>query len=230
MCNIHYQRWYRHGDPLAGGPRLMPPPADGLCIMDGCSAPAKSRGFCNTHYHRWYMGYPMDAPIVRLAGRTEEQRFLDFVDETSSPSGCWLWTGAVNPEGYGLFGLTKSKEDRGGSISAHRWSYRHFVGPIPEWADCLDHTCHSFDLSCPGGAGDIHRRCVFFEHLEPATFKTNAQRGRNAGAWPFCPRGHEMDEDNTRIDPKSGKRSCRKCARLRYLERKARLQALGLPY
>ena len=45
-------------------------------------------------------------------------RFLAKVDKTSSPNGCWLWTGHVTG-GYGQFydGFRK--------VCAHRWSYEY---------------------------------------------------------------------------------------------------------
>jgi hypothetical protein len=40
-------------------------------------------------------------------------------------TGCWLWTGAVNRDGYGRLPLAR------GEIRAHRLSYELSVGPIP---------------------------------------------------------------------------------------------------
>ena len=49
-------------------------------------------------------------------------------------SGCWLWTGAVNRKGYGVVAL------RPEFWSAHRLSYRTFVGDIPPGVQVL-HRC-----------------------------------------------------------------------------------------
>lgn len=69
-------------------------------------------------------------------------------------SGCWLWAGADNGDGYGKF--------RG--EYAHRLSYKRHKGPIPDGMH-LDHLCR---VPC----------CVNPDHLEPVTNKENARRGR----------------------------------------------------
>lgn len=50
--------------------------------------------------------------------------------EQNNQSGCWEWTGALNPDGYGLFNKTR----------AHRLSYSVFVGAISK-VDCVLHRC-----------------------------------------------------------------------------------------
>lgn len=64
-------------------------------------------------------------------------------------TGCLLWTGPLDPDGYGR----ASVEGRG--FAAHRLSYETRVGPIPEGLQ-LDHTCE-------------RRECIRPEHLEPVT-------------------------------------------------------------
>jgi transcriptional regulator with XRE-family HTH domain len=90
------------------------------------------------------------APIgERLAAKTE-------VDA----NGCWIWLGRINGFGYGEI---KCGERR---LKAHRVSYEHHVGPIPEGLD-LDHLCRV-------------RPCVNPEHLEPVTRSENVRRGHQA--------------------------------------------------
>lgn len=48
--------------------------------------------------------------------------------------GCWQWTAYRNRDGYGTF------FSRSSSTLAHRVSYEHFVGGIPEGLVC-DHLC-----------------------------------------------------------------------------------------
>jgi hypothetical protein len=50
MCNLHYRRKLKHGDPLYERPsqRLLPKP----CSVDGCKNNARKLGFCPAHYSR----------------------------------------------------------------------------------------------------------------------------------------------------------------------------------
>lgn len=63
-------------------------------------------------------------------------RLLAKVDRTGE---CWLWTSAVNNNGYGLICID------GRAVSAHRVMYALMVGPIPEGDDyhgvCVLHHC-----------------------------------------------------------------------------------------
>lgn len=52
-------------------------------------------------------------------------------------SGCWLWDAGLNaPDGYGQM------RSLGGRSLAHRASYEHFVGPIPDGL----YVCHRCDV------------------------------------------------------------------------------------
>ena len=122
----------------------------------------------------------------------------DKIERYSIPvpvTGCWLWTGSLNGHGYGKV------RDRDSRLqTAHRASYRAFVGPIPEGLD-LDHLCRV-------------RCCVNPAHLEPVTRRENVRRGE-AGRDPqsVCKRGHPMAGDN--VAPSGARRRCRACMRER---------------
>lgn len=50
LCGRHYQRWQRHGDPLAGGVDRVAPGS--VCSVAECARPAVGRGLCRMHYMR----------------------------------------------------------------------------------------------------------------------------------------------------------------------------------
>ena len=134
------------------------------------------------------------------------ERFNDRF--TINDRGCWLWSNTLNYKGYGVLS----------SMSAHRWSYMHHIGPIPDGLE-IDHLCRV-------------RNCVNPEHLEPVTRHENQMRGlRNQnGGKTHCSKGHEFDLH--RIDKRTGHpwRQCSICVADTRREWRARRKALGLPY
>lgn len=82
------------------------------------------------------------------------ERFMAKIE--LSPDGCWLWTAFVTTWGYGQFGTSNGR-----SVAAHRWSYEHHVGSIPE-GRLVDHICQV-------------RHCVNPAHLRLASKKQNAE-------------------------------------------------------
>lgn len=126
-----------------------------------------------------------------------EKRFWRHIQKADT--GCWLWTASGLPGGYGRFGVD------GRLWLAHRWSYEHFVGKIPEGLE-IDHLCKQ-------------RRCCNPSHLEPVTHTVNVRRGDVASvnrarliAITHCPKGHTYDAVNTHVRA-NGKRQCRACNR-----------------
>lgn len=125
------------------------------------------------------------------------KRFMDKV-QPEPMSGCWLWVGSLNGDGYGQFSI------KGKSISAHRFSYMEFVGPIPDGLH-LDHICRV-------------RCCANPAHLEPVTNQENSIRGAKHGTYgkaqrdkTHCANGHPYAGDNLRFRPDTGYRICRTC-------------------
>lgn len=133
---------------------------------------------------------------------TDEQRFFTKLTKTDT---CWLWN-TCTTDGYGYF-FGDGRFQR-----AHRWAYKHFIGPIPEGLE-LDHVCHN-PAHCAGGPTCPHRRCVNPLHLEVVTHRENTLRGNGvAGKYAratHCKNGHPWDEQNTYIR-RSGARQCRAC-------------------
>lgn len=132
------------------------------------------------------MGRPRVAPVVRFMAKVDRQ-----------PTGCWLWTAVTDKDGYGLF--TPSHHVQ---VRAHRWSYEHLVGPIPDGMQ-VDHLCR------------VHG-CVNPAHLEPVTHRENQVRGSTFTATNLakthCPAGHPYDAGNT-IIVRGSARLCRTCHR-----------------
>jgi hypothetical protein len=121
-------------------------------------------------------------------------RLMKFVSPEPN-SGCWLWTGAVHPLGYGGFYF------RGKRWPAYRVSYTLLRGEIPAGLQ-LDHLCRT-------------PACVNPDHLEPVTQGENQRRGvgfsgKNARK-THCPKGHPYDENNTLRHRTTGARKCRQC-------------------
>ncbi len=129
-------------------------------------------------------------------------------------TGCWLWLGYVNNQGYGVIG--KKHKQR-----AHRLVYECLVGPIPSGLQ-LDHKCRV-------------RSCVNPDHLEPVTNRENTLRGQCGDvnrarrlSRTHCSKGHPFEGENLKIlrvaHTASGTlRECRICrgeSTRRYRERR----------
>lgn len=181
-----------------------------LCAYQHCEntpSPKAGGGMCKKHYDRvrrtgetWPTGRKNERrksgalfPMSPMA----EARFLAKV--VKMPVGCWVWTAVKNKAGYGMFKYDKLR-------SAHRVSYMHFVGPIPEGM-VIDHLCRN-------------RSCVNPEHLEAVTATTNWERGFGPALInrekTHCKHGHEFTPENT-IPNSSGGRQCRTCSQKRII-------------
>jgi hypothetical protein len=123
---------------------------------------------------------------------------------------CWLWTGAIQTNGYGSFGTGNNR-----SVLAHRYSYESMRSEIPAGLQ-IDHLCRV-------------RQCVNPWHLEPVTGRVNILRSTNFSAvnarLEACRRGHAFTEENTFI--RQNRRHCRICTRERNRLWRARQKALA---
>jgi hypothetical protein len=131
-----------------------------------------------------------------------------------SASGCWSFTGYINPDGYGRLWV------KGRYYPAHVLAYQEWVGPVPEGLT-VDHVCHN-GSGCAGGWTCLHRRCINPAHLEAVPQLENVRRGVSViaekMAQTHCVNGHELTEANLAPDPR-GKRQCRSCKNARDREK-----------
>lgn len=109
-----------------------------------------------------------------------------------SDEGCWIWQGKLHG-GYGRHSVDGRTEQ------AHRASYQHFIGSIPDGYE-LDH------FKCQ------RKSCVHPWHVEPVSIKGRINSVRYQALKTRCKYGHEFTFENTYVDHK-GARSCRTCRR-----------------
>jgi len=163
------------------------------CTVPDCDRQHEARGYCSLHYKRWKRhGDPLASQPAQITG-DPVARLLQHTDQTDT---CWLWTGALIHNGYGVMTLDGRRQ------LVHRLAYQFFVGPIPDGLQ-IDHLCRV-------------RHCLRPEHLEPVTAQENSLRGEtiaaSRAAQTTCIHGHPFDDENTYVTPK-GTRQCRACRR-----------------
>lgn len=180
--------------------------AQRICSVPSCDKPHVAKGFCKTHWYRWRtQGDPTAPPLP--AHKPAIERFLAKVREDSQ--GCWIWQGQLNHNGYGVFSDARR-------FLAHRWSYEHFIGAVPEGLE-LDHLCRI-------------PRCCNPRHLEAVTHQVNINRGTRHIPKTHCKNGHAFTPDNTylRYGYQQICRACQREANRRYrLRRKATVAMEG---
>lgn len=144
---------------------------------------------------------------------TPQERYEAKIDRSAGPDRCHPWT-AARSRGYGTF------NPAGRTMSAHRFGYRLYIGPIPD-GRTIDHTCHN-GSGCQLADGCPHRACQNPDHWEVVTHQVNISRGtsrevnlRRKRAITHCPQGHEYTPENTTYSRAGTSRGCRACARIR---------------
>lgn len=141
-----------------------------------------------------------------MSERTPQRAALDraLAKSERHQSGCLLFTGSLDKDGYGMMGVKGI-----GTQRVHRLAYEVLVGPIPEGME-IDHLCRV-------------RNCMEPAHLEAVTRRVNSLRSESFAAInarkTHCIHGHEFTPENTYYRTPTH-RQCRQCGReaaLRYL-------------
>ena len=131
---------------------------------------------------------------VRLTSQ-DAKRFWEKVNLPASPDECWIWEGAVNNKGYGVF-----RHD-GGTVKAHRLSYSLRHGQLPPEL-VLDHV--------KGRCGST--LCINPDHLDPVTQEENCKRGaKYKGPHGPCKRNHAPNWRVRKRTPYGTSRVCVTC-------------------
>jgi hypothetical protein len=108
-----------------------------------------------------------------------EQEAARFKSKTvETPTGCWLWQGPLDRDGYGSFYFRRMNR------RAHRVGYFMQNGPIAQGL-LINHTCRN-------------RHCVNPQHLEAVDARTSALKDTRSPAYvnsqkTTCPKGHPYD-------------------------------------
>lgn len=140
---------------------------------------------------------PLGRPGNPFTWEPEEVRWRIRSNSLIHPSGCWLWKGSRDRDGYGRMGKARA---------VHREAYRAWIGPIPEGMT-VDHLCFT-------------PHCTNPTHLQLLPNKENAGRHR-VSVTTHCTRGHELTPENTRVMP-NGRKRCRHCTRVSERNRRRR--------
>ena len=157
LCNKHWQRWKKHGNPLIYKHRH-------ICIIDGCNGKHLGRGYCVKHHSRFLRH---GDPLYKKDTRKLFTSMLDAYngEVIKNKDGCWGWIGTKKKNGYAIVSFN-SKEQL-----AHRFSYENFIGEIPKNM----FVCHHCD----------NPECSNPEHLFLGTPKDNTQDCINKGRFIY---------------------------------------------
>lgn len=123
------------------------------------------------------------------------QRRFEAKTTPEPMSGCVLWTGALNSQGYGNVGVA------GHVRAAHRISWLLAYGSAPHGL-VLDHLCRN-------------PSCVNPRHLQPVEHAENVRRGLMVALRTRCPNGHDLTAERAKT-PRNRCRACSNAAQSRW--------------
>ena len=150
MCNSHYMKWWRHGDPLHVTVHV-----ERKCLIDGCNEKHHGNGYCSDHNSQWKRN---GHPLSRFRSvRGEKVKWLQAHTEFSGDE-CLIFPFNMGPDGYGTVRIEGI---------AHRSA--HAMLRLSEGEPPTD--THQCAHSCGKG----HKGCVNPNHLRWATPLENHQ-------------------------------------------------------
>jgi len=131
-----------------------------ICKVNKCISKPKALGLCNKHWYRMYRYGDVNftAKPYQINKKPDVRtRFFKKI-EIITESGCWIWMGTLNNNGYGVI----SRD--GKNVSVHRVSWELHNSKIPK-GDGYHGICvlHSCDVPC----------CVNPNHLFIGTHSDN---------------------------------------------------------
>ncbi len=132
---------------------------DVTCKSPECPRVVIARGYCDRHYRQWRRhgdSVPMNPHLDDL------ERILRRIEV--SDSGCWLWTGAKDTNGYG------QAHFEGRPWRLHQLFYELWWG-----ARGSLHVLHDCDV----------KGCVCPDHLHLGTHADNMAEVGARGGWPM---------------------------------------------
>lgn len=127
--------------------------------------------------------------MMNFLDRRLPEKFWDRVSPCPM-SGCWLWIGSRDPNGYGM-------ASRGKLQRAHQQTFTAAYGAVPAGLE-IDHRCRN-------------RTCCNPLHLEAVSHRENMLRSVAVRKYPdTCPHGHLLEQRRAGAD----KRLCIECRRI----------------
>lgn len=128
-----------------------------VCVVKGCELPVLTLHLCVNHWRR-LRKYGSPAVLRNQSkfdlGATDKERFRRQILETDT---CWIWAGATDGDGYGVFRGTVGGKTY---LKAHRYSLAAATGKPLLSGLVVMHLCDN-------------PRCVNPEHLQLGTTQDN---------------------------------------------------------
>ena len=180
----------------------MPKTPRPKCSTAGCPKPHHAHGFCNSHMPRpgrkgaercsearcptaaiklGYCRRHESRALSRLPGQVLNALLEQIASliEPDPKSGCWLWKGTRDENGYAHCFVERS------DWLVHRLMYILFIGTHLQSRQ-LDHLCGGPSAEPSDDADWLRRGCINPRHLEPVTARVNIlrrdRRARHPGA------------------------------------------------